>query len=175
MSAMLSMRAKRRAPGRVSSGSAEGRAGLALRILLAVSAAAVVAAAGNGRCFAQQSSMGNQTLGRPFGFPQDDGTFSSSGDEVGSVDAERRLNALNNERQKSLTADAGRLLKLAAELNHEIAQSNSGALTPDELRMVAEIEKLAHNVRDKMAMSLRGPQYPGLEMPIEGVPQASHH
>lgn len=68
---------------------------------------------------------------------------------------EKRLNALNTERQKAMVADANKLVKLAAELNAEINGKNLGQLTPGQLRKVAEIEKLAHNIREKMSTSVK--------------------
>jgi hypothetical protein len=179
----LSMSAMRRrgiknAKGRAAAGSRAGlRARRTLRILLAISAAVVVTAAGNGRCRAQQSSMGSQQMGSPHGLAQDSSPFSTNGDPVDDLQAEKRMTALNAERQKSMTADSEKLLKLATELNNEIAQSNSGELTPAQLRMVAEIEKLAHNVRDKMAMAIRGPQMPGngIDAPYQPFSPSSRH
>lgn len=75
-----------------------------------------------------------------------------------SVMLERRMKMLNDERHKSLVSDSDKLFKLATELNNEIARSNTGSLTPEQLRKVAEIEKLAHNVRDKMTQTLSGPK-----------------
>jgi hypothetical protein len=145
-----------------------------LRFLLVVLAAAAVLAA----CAASghaQSSPTSSAPGSIRGFPQDSGPFETGGvDDVGSLDAERRMNALNAERQKSLTSDTARLLKLAAELNQQIAKSNPGQLTAEQLRMVAEIEKLAHNVREKMAMSLRSPQLPSIDTPMQPFPPSSH-
>lgn len=86
----------------------------------------------------------------------DDATDPGSG-AFDSVLAERRMKMLNNERRKSLISDSDKLFKLATELNNEIAHSNSGSLTPDQLRKVAEIEKLAHSVRDKMTMTAPSP------------------
>ena len=68
---------------------------------------------------------------------------------------EKRLQMLNAAQHQSMVADTDRLLKLVANLNSQINTNNSSALTPEQLRMVAEIEKLAHNVRDKMRMSVR--------------------
>lgn len=70
---------------------------------------------------------------------------------------ERRMNALNVARQKEMISDADKLLKLARELNDEIAAKGAASLTDDQLRRIAEIEKLAHSVKEKMA---------------DGVPQA---
>lgn len=69
---------------------------------------------------------------------------------------ERRLNQLNAAQHKSMVADTDRLLKLITELNAEISSTNPSALTAQQLRKIAEIEKLAHNVKDKMRMSVRG-------------------
>jgi hypothetical protein len=68
---------------------------------------------------------------------------------------EKRLKLLNAAQHQSMVADTDRLLKLVADLNSQINTSNANALTPEQLRMVAEIEKLAHSVRDKMRMSVR--------------------
>ena len=53
---------------------------------------------------------------------------------------QKRLSALNIERQKQIVADTTKLLRLARELNEEVAASNTGRLTPAELHKVAEIE-----------------------------------
>lgn len=68
---------------------------------------------------------------------------------------ERRLNQLNAAQHKSMVADTDKLLKLVTELNAEISSTNPSALTAEQLRKIAEIEKLAHNVKDKMRMSVR--------------------
>ncbi|MGA2167001.1 MAG: hypothetical protein ABSG62_02240 [Terracidiphilus sp.] len=80
-------------------------------------------------------------------------------EEMGTVDpieAEKRLRALNAERQKSMVSDTNKLLKLASELNAEISGENPDSLTPAQLSKLAEIEKLAHRVKDKMSTSVRG-------------------
>ena len=55
-----------------------------------------------------------------------------------------------------MVADTNKLLKLAGELNAELAGEHPESLNPDQLRKVAEIEKLAHSVKDKMSMSVKG-------------------
>ena len=79
-------------------------------------------------------------------------------DQPVSPEAQRRVNMINTERQKSMVTDADKLLALATELSREIAKSNSGELSPDQIHKVAEIEKLAHNVKDKMVMPIRNPE-----------------
>ena len=77
-------------------------------------------------------------------------------DDRDPVDREKQLRALNADRQKSLVADTVKLLKLAGELNSEVSSTQPGALTLDQLHKLAEIEKLAHSVKEKMATSVRG-------------------
>lgn len=67
--------------------------------------------------------------------------------------AERQRAALNAERQKEMVSDTNKLLKLARELNYEVAASGTSNLTPDDLHRLAEIEKLARSVKEKMAVA----------------------
>jgi hypothetical protein len=98
----------------------------------------------------------NPTLGKR-GVPQPHDIDQSQIDAVGGnpVYYEKRLQMLNAAQHQSMVADTERLVKLVADLNAQINSSNANSLTPDQLRMVAEIEKLAHNVRDKMRMTVR--------------------
>jgi hypothetical protein len=66
----------------------------------------------------------------------------------------KRLRMMNADRQKSMVADANRLLKLVQELDAQVTSANPGSLNADQLRRLAEIEKLAHSVKDKMRTSL---------------------
>jgi hypothetical protein len=75
---------------------------------------------------------------------------------IDSIEKERQLRALNAERHKSIVSDTNKLLKLARELEDEVSRTNPGSLTPDQLRKVAEIEKLARGVKDKMSTPVRG-------------------
>jgi hypothetical protein len=56
----------------------------------------------------------------------------------------------NVERQKHLVSDTERLVALANELKLEVAKSGSETLTPEMQHKIAEIEKLARSVKDKM-------------------------
>lgn len=80
-----------------------------------------------------------------------------------------RMNALNIQRQKAIVSDANKLLKLAKELNEEIAAKNAGAFTDDQLHKIAEIEKLARSVREKMAEGVEQPSAVG-PAPIGYIP-----
>ena len=91
-----------------------------------------------------------QPIGQPSGGDRDDIPPGPL------VQDERQLRALNADRQKSLVSDTNKLLRLAKELNAEIARTNPDSLTLDQLHKMAEIEKLARNVKEKMSMSVRG-------------------
>jgi hypothetical protein len=58
--------------------------------------------------------------------------------------------ARNNERQKRLVADTERLVKLAGELQADVDKSTKDTLSVDVIRKADEIEKLAHNVKERM-------------------------
>lgn len=72
----------------------------------------------------------------------------------------RRVRALNEMRQKAMVADANKLLKLAFELN-AIDKDGIGISPSDRMKKLAEIEKLAKSVREKM--SFGGWAVPGPE------------
>jgi hypothetical protein len=102
---------------------------------------------------------------REFNRPAPMPTDPSASDNYDPTMMERRLNALNRERQKEMISDTNKLLKLAMELNTEIAANNTGTLTWDQQRKMAEIEKLARNVKEKMADGV-GQMGPAPETPI---------
>jgi len=80
---------------------------------------------------------------------QQDSSQLSNDDAFDVVLAEKRTRALNSERQKQMVADANKLLKLAKELNDEVATASTSSLTSDQLRKIGEIEKLARSVRER--------------------------
>jgi hypothetical protein len=83
------------------------------------------------------------------------GPFSDTNpDDIG--EGEDRLRWLNKERQKAMVSDTNKLLKLAGELSAEVQNSKDASLTPEQVRKWAEVEKLAHSVKDKMSYSVRG-------------------
>ena len=98
-----------------------------------------------------------------------------------SPEIEKMLRSQNAERQKSLVSDTNKLLRLTNELNAEIARTSPEALSDAELRKLAEIEKLAHSVKEKMSTSVRGTpayrqppfpsqQFPNQQFPNQGLP-----
>jgi hypothetical protein len=71
-------------------------------------------------------------------------------DPLEAMMAARTRAERNLDRQKHLESDTKRLLVLANELNTEIASSGMETMTPEMLRKMNEIEKLARSVKDKM-------------------------
>jgi hypothetical protein len=110
-----------------------------------------------------QSSGGSgggqgQGQGNMHPYPQHEDVSPLSPDDGDPSMFERRIRALNVERQKQIVSDTDKLLKLARELNDEVAKANTGTLTMDELHKIADIEKLARNVRQRMTESVGEPQ-----------------
>jgi hypothetical protein len=102
----------------------------------------------------------NNPLDAQQSFPQRSrmGSMSPSmGDDADPVMQAKRIKALNADRQKALVADTDKLVKLVAELNAEINGAPPSSLTDTQIKKLAEIEKLAHNIREKMSSSINVP------------------
>jgi hypothetical protein len=104
---------------------------------------------------AQQPNIPRGPFAQPIGQPVPGSIDDNRGGDMS--DMEERLRAINRERQKALVSDTNKLLKLANELDSEVKGANPDSLSPIQLRKLAEIEKLAHSVKDKMSYSVRGP------------------
>lgn len=91
--------------------------------------------------------------------------------DSGNADQQKRLRALNADRHKGMVSDAEKLLKLARQLNAEIAENKTEGLTGDELRKVEAIEKLARSVKQKMILSWgSGPDFSQPNFPQRTIP-----
>jgi hypothetical protein len=134
-------------------------AGLKGAVLLALVCGLVCAlvCALPGRSQSSGGSNGGQGQGMGNMHPHPD-LSPLSPDDADPAMFERRIRALNIERQKQIVADTDKLLKLARELNEEVAKANTGTLTLDELHKIADIEKLARDVRQRMTESVGEPQ-----------------
>jgi hypothetical protein len=129
--------------------------GLAIALLLLTSGGTIGRAQMQGSNPGSNGGQGSsQNSGRGGGFGRSSTAPFSSDDDYDPVMTGRRVSALNTERQKQMVADANKLLKLARELNDEVAAANERAFTPDQLRKIAEIEKLAKNVRERMTAGI---------------------
>lgn len=63
---------------------------------------------------------------------------------------EQRRDAINDSRQKRLQADVDKLLALTNELKTDIDKANKDELSLEVIRKAQEIEKLAHDVQNRM-------------------------
>ncbi len=64
--------------------------------------------------------------------------------------ATRMQHLREDERRKRLLSDTARLVSLTGELQAEVEKSSRDELSLDVVRKAAEIEKLAHDVRERM-------------------------
>jgi hypothetical protein len=66
----------------------------------------------------------------------------------------KSYDAANAERKRQLTEDSAQLLKLTGELRNEIANISSDADGVTLMRKIEEIERIAHNVQQKMKLTV---------------------
>ncbi|MGA2250097.1 hypothetical protein [Terracidiphilus sp.] len=80
----------------------------------------------------------------------------------------RRMRMLNVARQKSMVSDAEKLLALARELNAGVGAGGNALSAEQRMKMAADIEKLAHSIRDKMSY------VPGSSSPVQPLRPSSN-
>jgi hypothetical protein len=160
-------RATQAFPGRTRPRTATPlRVGLAVALLLAVAfALSGRSQSGNGSNSGSGTGSGNSPMRATH---TDYGMTASPFDDMDPTMLEKHLAALNVERQKEMVSDTNKLLKLARELNEEVAASRATEFTPDQMKKIAEIEKLAKSVRERMTSAV-GPQQPTPYVPGPGV------
>jgi hypothetical protein len=66
----------------------------------------------------------------------------------------KNLTAVNLERRRQIAADTARLIKLAEDLKTQLESASNDALSMTLVNQAAEIEKLAHEVKEKMKLTL---------------------
>lgn len=102
----------------------------------------------------------NGSSGMRIPSPQTIGQHTGTGlDDIWGdpVDQQKRLRALNVARQKSILEDTEKLVKLAAELKAETDSASPEDTLPQQMRQWAQIEKLAHGIKDKMSYAMQAP------------------
>lgn len=72
----------------------------------------------------------------------------------GQTPKAKNLVAINLERRKQIAADTTRLIKLAEDLKADLESASNDALSMALVNKAAEIEKLAHEVKEKMKLTL---------------------
>ncbi len=68
----------------------------------------------------------------------------------------QNFEAANVERKKQLAADSATLLKLATELKAEVDKTTKDMLSLNVIRKADEIERLAHDMKEKMKITVGG-------------------
>ncbi len=58
--------------------------------------------------------------------------------------------AVANDRQKKIAADSAKLLELATELKTDVDKTTKDQMSMDVIRKADEIEKLAHDLKQRM-------------------------
>jgi hypothetical protein len=66
---------------------------------------------------------------------------------------QQKAAAADNERKKAITDGSTRLLSMALALKAEVDKTTKDTLSINVIRKADEIEKLAHNVKEKMKQS----------------------
>jgi hypothetical protein len=130
----------------------------AIRAMAAVGFLVMLAGAlGAGMCAAQRPATGSaaqtgiQSSSRQNGGipPASSGTDSPL-DGVSSPFPDTSKQKRNDERQRRIVIDTQKLLALTAQLKAEVAASGAETMTPEMLKQMDEIEKLAKSVKEKM-------------------------
>jgi IS30 family transposase len=67
---------------------------------------------------------------------------------------QQNFEAANAERRRQIVQDSVRLLKLAASLKAEVDATGKDTVSPAAMVKAAEIERLAHIVKEKMKLTV---------------------
>ena len=102
------------------------------------------AAAAAGRPQQQNTPLSPKQANPPSTFPD------ASNDANMRAIEERQSHLRNDERQKRLVADTDKLLALATQLHEDVGKTNKNILSMDVVKRSEEIEKLAHNIKERM-------------------------
>jgi hypothetical protein len=98
--------------------------------------------------FEARAQQGSGTAARPMPEPStiEPPVFGSTENPM----KEQMQAATVGERHKRLVADSDKLLQLATELKAEVDKSTKNEMSVTAIKKAAEIEKLAHDVKDRM-------------------------
>jgi hypothetical protein len=113
--------------------------------------AVLVAAPSVGAAKAQQSGPQPVPGTRPPGLAPIEGDRPDEGnDPMAAQQRAMRARALADDRQKHIVDETAKLLQLATELKTDVDKSNKNELSVDAIRKAEDIEKLAHDVKQRM-------------------------
>jgi hypothetical protein len=80
---------------------------------------------------------------------------SNRRDEINQLKIQKQnFDAANTARKKLIDAESAELLKLATEIEAELDQSNSDTLSFETIRKAEEVERLAHDIKQRMKLTV---------------------
>lgn len=106
-----------------------------------------VVLASRGAALRPQVQQNGTVPGRP---PSAPNGLPPMGLELPPGQKEKQDKLRNDDRQKQLVSDTDKLLRLATELQAEVAKTDKNVLSVDVIKKADEIERLAHSVKVKM-------------------------
>jgi hypothetical protein len=77
-----------------------------------------------------------------------------AGPQMAVQGKDKNVDPASIERKRQITDDSARLLKLASDLKAEVDKTSKDTLSLGVIRKAEEIEKLAHNVKEKMKLTM---------------------
>lgn len=127
-----------------------------LRFVRVVFLGGIALAAGTGVIGAQRGGSGTNepitppNIGAPGVLPPVDspGGFGDGG--IRARMAQQRRKAMNDSRHQRLQDDVEKLISLTNELKSDVDKTNEDELSVDGVKKAVEIEKLAHDVQNRM-------------------------
>ncbi len=148
------MRETRKVRGRARTAVIAGAlTACAMAVICAAQSPVSGAAAGSRQTGLQASTTSGMQTGSPT--PASVGGNSPLGaagrlDEITSPFPDASRLKRNDERQRRLVSDTQKLLALTSQLKAEVASTGAESMSPEMLKQMDEIEKLAKSVKDKM-------------------------
>jgi hypothetical protein len=89
---------------------------------------------------------------------------NNQANDINAPQTEKRsFEAANAERKKQIAADSAKLLKLTTALKAEMDKATTDTPSLNLIRKLDEIEKLAHDVKEKMKLTVGSSQIRGSE------------
>lgn len=119
---------------------------LLIGVLAGFAAAAIALFIGQGALRAQYVKLSPEVIRAPDANQQND---------INKQKAQKdSFEAVNAERKKQITDESAMLLKLATDLKAEVDKTNKDTLSITVIRKADAIEKLAHDVKEKMKVTV---------------------
>jgi hypothetical protein len=124
-----------------------GARALRIAVLAGLAALVLVPVAGEG---AQEKDPGFRYPASITRVPDANAQNQINGQET----QQQKFEAANAERKKQIADESAKLLKLAADLKAEVDKTTKDTLSLNVIRKADEIEKLAHDVKEKMKLTV---------------------